>query len=316
MEKSNDKRPRVVVVGSSNTDMVVVVPQIPRPGETVLGTGSMIATPGGKGANQAVAAARLGADVIFIARVGDDDLGQRARLGFHEDGIDTTHVQVTHGAASGVALIAVTAEGGENSIAVAPGANAHLSPNDVEAAETAIAQAQAVILSLEIPLETVRRTLEIASAYNVPTTLNPAPARSLPPSLLRQVTYLTPNEQEAHSLASSLLQRTDSSPRGAADTLRTAGVESVIVTLGAGGALVVTRDGEALVPAFAVSAIDTIAAGDCFTSALTVELASGRTLSDAVLFANAAAAVKVTRQGAQAGLPHRNDVLRFIDRQV
>lgn len=290
------KRPRIMVVGSTNTDLVVPVPKLPAPGETVLGSGALVVTPGGKGANQAVAAARLGADVVFLTRVGEDDYGTQARARFQAEGIDTAHVLVTPGSASGVALIAVAVVGGENSIVVAPGANAALSPEDVDLAETALARAQAVVLSLEVPLPTVLRAAELAAHHGVPVILNPAPAATLPRALLEKVTYLTPNESEAQLLG------------GDSAALLACGVGAVITTLGASGAHVVAAGYEERLPAYPVTAVDTVAAGDCFTAALAVALAEGHSLRQAVLFASAAAALKVTRKGAQAGLPSREEV--------
>lgn len=301
-------KPRIVVVGSANTDLVVEAPRIPAPGETVLG-GALITVGGGKGANQAVAAARLGAIVTFVARVGDDAFGERTRAGLSGEGIDTSHVSVTPGVASGVALITVAAQTGENAITVAPGANAHLSPEDVEAAAPAFDAANAVVISLEVPQGAVGRAAEMGSARRIPVILNPAPARPLPPDLLAGVTVLTPNEREARQL----LGRADEEemPALAADLL-SLGVYAAVVTLGAAGALVVTPDGAERVPAFPVQPLDTTAAGDCFTAALAVEFAAGRSLRDAVRFAHAAAALSVTRRGAQPALPTRSEVEAFV----
>lgn len=297
-------KPRIVVVGSTNTDLVVGVPRIPAPGETVLG-GAMQTLPGGKGANQAVAAARLGGAVTFVARVGDDAFGENAIAGFQRDGIDTQFVLRTPGVASGVALIAVSEETGENAIVVSPGANAHLSPDDVDAAVSAWDAAQAVVISLEIPLETVQRAVEAGHARRVPVILNPAPARRLPPGLLGQVTLLTPNETEARQV---LGRKDDFESLAELAELLDLGLDAAIVTLGANGSVTVTPDGIEHLPGLSVAAVDTTAAGDCFTGALAVEFASGRSLRDAVAFANAAAALSVTRRGAQPALPTRAEV--------
>ena len=301
--------PRIVVVGSTNTDLVVGVPHIPAPGETVLG-GTMETVAGGKGANQAVAAARLGGDVTFVARVGDDAFGRNAVAGFARENIDTRYVAVTPGVASGVALIAVREETGENSIVVAPGANAHLSPEDIDEAAPAFDGAQALIVSLEIPQETVERAVEIAHARGLAVILNPAPARRLPPDLLERVTVLTPNETEARQILGRPEDAEDVQTL-AADLL-TLGVGAAVVTLGAAGALTATPDGIEHVPTRAVQAVDTTAAGDCFTGALAVEFSGGRSLRDAVRFANAAAALSVTRPGAQPALPTRAEVEVFL----
>ena len=302
-------RPRIVVVGSTNTDLVVSVPHIPAPGETVLG-GAMQMVAGGKGANQAVAAARLGGEVTFVARVGDDAFGAKALSGFRRDDIDTTYVSVTPGIASGVALIPVSTVTGENAIVVAPGANACLSPEDVDAAAPAFDAAQAIVVSLEIPLETVARAVAAGHARRIPVILNPAPARRLPAQLLSQVSILTPNETETRQALGS--ESDGREVMELAAELLGLGVDIAVITLGAGGALVVTPDGIDHIAAFPVRAVDTVGAGDCFTGALAVEFASGRSLRDAVRFANAAAALKVTRPGAQPGIPTRAEVLQFL----
>jgi ribokinase len=304
--------PHIVVVGSTNTDLVVTVPHIPAPGETILG-GALQTVAGGKGANQAVAAARLGARVTFIARVGDDSFGQSALEGFRREGIDTTYVGVTPGVASGVALIPVSEETGENAIVVAPGANAYLTEADVGAAATAFDSADAVVISLEVPLEAVSSAVEMGAARRIPVFLNPAPARSLPPDLLTRVTVLTPNETEA-------MQLLGTTASADADTIAThlldLGIDIAVMTIGAAGAVVATPDGVETVAGIRVRAIDTVAAGDCFTGALAVEFASGRSLRDAVAFANAAAALKVTRPGAQPGLPTRAEVVEFLSTRL
>jgi len=310
---SDPQAPRIVVVGSTNTDLVVSVAHIPAPGETVLG-GTLQITPGGKGANQAVAAARLGGTVTFIARVGDDDFGRRSLAGFAEDEIDTAFVTMTPGVASGVALISVAETAGENSIVVAPGANARLSPADIDAAAAAFDAAAVVVLSLEVPLDTVIRAAELASARRVPIVLNPAPARALPARLLSMVTLLTPNETEARQIAGAGRPNADVDVETIGAELLATGVETAVITLGALGSLIVTPDGTEYASSVRVKAVDTVAAGDCFTGALAVEIAAGRSLRDAVRFASAAAAVKVTRHGAQAGIPHRADVEALLGR--
>jgi ribokinase len=297
--------PYILVVGSANTDLVVSVPHIPAPGETILG-GDVATIPGGKGANQAVAAARMGGSVTFIARVGDDAYGAAAIAGYQKDGIDTTYIAETSGVPSGIALITVDRTTGQNAIVVAPGANAHLSPADVEQADAAFAGASIVIASLEIPIETVLRAAELASANRVPFLLNPAPAQTLPPALLALTGILTPNETEAAQIlgvAPDIL-----SPSVLAERLLALGVENVVVTIGKEGAVIATGDGTESVPGLPVQAVDTVAAGDCFTGALAVRLAFGDALVDAVRYANAAAALKVTRHGAQPGIPTATEV--------
>lgn len=308
MYRMDETGPRIVVVGSTNTDMVVGVSRIPAPGETVLG-GDLDTVAGGKGANQAVAAARLGGRVTFVARVGDDAFGDRAREGFARESMDVSQVTVTPGVASGVALIAVREETGENAIVVAPGANARLTAEDVSDAASAFDAAQAVVASLEVPLEAVARAAAMAAERKLPFVLNPAPARALPSDLLARVTVLTPNEGEAAQLTGL---PADSDPEEMGARLLDLGVTSAVITLGGAGALLVTPDSVELVPGFPVRAVDTVAAGDCFTGALSVEFGAGRSLRDAVRFANAAAALSVTRRGAQPALPARSEVLSFL----
>ncbi len=302
---------KIVVVGSSNTDMVVKTPHIPAPGETVLG-GEFVMAAGGKGANQAVAAARLDAQVTLVARLGKDVFGERALAGFRQEGIVTDHVAVDPEAASGVALIFVDADG-ENSIAVAPGANARLSPEDVQRAKGAIEAADVLLLQLEIPLETVQRAAEMAHRAGVRVILNPAPAPAepLPAELLAHVHVLTPNEGEAGLLAGVPVTGPQNG-EAAARRLIGQGVGVVIVTLGAQGALVVTPDLRQLVPGFSVDAVDTTAAGDAFNGGLAVALAEGKPLAEAVRFANGCGALATTRLGAQPSLPMAGEVAAFI----
>jgi ribokinase len=291
---------RIVVIGSVNTDMVVAGPHIPSPGETVTG-GTFMRAMGGKGANQAVAAARAGADVTFVARVGDDELGHDAVAGLREESIDVGHVVRDVDHATGIALIMVD-QSGENAISVAPGSNARLSATDVDAARAAIESADALLMQLETPLEAVARAAAIASAAGTLVILNPAPARRLDPSLLALVDVLTPNEGESVFLAN------EEDPRAAAARLRAGGVETVVVTLGARGALVFSGEGESVVPSPAVAAIDSTAAGDAFNGYLAVSLAEGLDLTAAVHKACAAGALATTVQGARPSLPSRDQV--------
>ena len=302
--KYHTRKPvHIVVVGSSNTDMVVRAPRLPLPGETVSG-GAFMTAQGGKGANQAVAAARLGARVTFVCCVGSDRFGDEAIHGFQDEGIVTDYVVRDPDAATGVALIGVDETRGENAIIVAPGANHRLTEAHIVAAGDAIRSADALICQLEIPLEAVSRALRNAQEAGVMTILNPAPACSLPDDLLACVTVLTPNAHEAATLAGD-----DSlSPGDAARALCRRGVANVIVTLGAEGALWVTPDGETAFPGKTVRAVDTTAAGDCFTGALAVALAEGADFGKAIGFATAAAAISVTREGAQPSLPRREEI--------
>ena len=294
------KRPRVVVVGSANTDMVVRVPHLPGPGETLLG-GAFSMGAGGKGANQAVAAARLGAVTTFIGCVGTDSFGDLIALNLENEGIDTQFLIRDPDAATGVALITVDHEFGENIIVVAPGANAKLSPALLDLAAAAIRNADILVCQLEIPMETVHAALQIARSAGVRTILNPAPAQALSDALLSLVSVLTPNQTEA-----ALLLDTDFDPSAAAIHLRQRGAENVVVTLGAAGARVVTASENTSVPAFAPEeVVDTTAAGDCFTGALAVALGEGQPLEQAVKFANAAASLSVETEGAQPSLPNR-----------
>lgn len=292
---------RIVVVGSSNTDMVARAPRLPRPGETILGS-AFVSAPGGKGANQAVAAARLGAQVTFVARIGLDALGDAALRGFEAEGIDTRFVIRDSDAPSGVALIGVDENTGENAIIVAPGANAHLSVADIARAGDAIRGADVLVCQLETPLVTVGAALEMARNAGVTTILNPAPAQILPLALLANVSVLTPNETEAALLAGPGAR----TPTQIAYGLRQQGVGSVVMTLGARGALVSTEVADTPIEAFPpVKVVDTTAAGDCFTGALAVALAEGHNVERAVRFACAAASLSVETQGAQPSLPTR-----------
>jgi ribokinase len=301
-------RPRIVVIGSSNTDLVVRARRIPAPGETVLG-GSYMTAAGGKGANQAVAAARLGAEVAFVGRVGRDTFGDAALAALREEGINTELVARDESAPSGVALIVVD-EQGENAIAVAPGANDHLGEADVDRARVRIAAADAVLLQLETPIATVAHAAQVAHELGVRVMLNPAPAEPLGGDLLAHVTVLTPNEGEARLLSGMRVDDADSAER-AARALCGRGVANVVVTMGAEGAVFMSESGVGRVAGASVRAVDTTAAGDAFTGALSYALAAGRPLSDAVRFASTAGALAVTRAGAQPSLPTRDEVEAF-----
>jgi ribokinase len=301
----------VVVVGSSNTDMILRLARIPRPGETLLG-GEFGTAAGGKGANQAVAARRAGGRVGLVARLGRDSLGDEALASFRKEGIDVSRVVRDASRPSGVALIFVGADG-ENSIGVAGGANQGLTPTDVAAATRAIARAGVLLLQLETPLASVAAAARIARSSKVLVFLNPAPARALPRALLRNISLLTPNEHEASLLTGVRVIGATSAAKAARVLIRR-GVGIVIVTLGAKGALVATRKASRLVPGFRVKAVDTTAAGDVFNGALAVRLAEGAGLDDAVRFAHAAAAISVTRPGAQPSIPTRREIDRFLSK--
>lgn len=295
----------VIVIGSSNTDMVVKTAHLPLPGETILG-GTFFMNAGGKGANQAVAAARLGGAVTFIAKLGDDIFGREALQLFKKEGIDTDCIVVDAQHPSGVALITVD-DYGENCIAVASGANAQLLPADGARAKDKIAAASMMLAQLEIPVETVAWAAAEASAAGVPVILNPAPACTLPNELYKHLHLITPNETEAEILTG--IKVTDAATAAqAAAVLRGKGVKTVIVTLGAKGALVVADGIQQLVEAPVVKAVDTTAAGDVFNGALAVALAEGQDILTAVAFACRAASISVTRLGAQASAPLRSEV--------
>lgn len=299
----------IVIIGSSNTDMVVKVDHLPRPGETVLG-GEFRMVSGGKGANQAVAAARAGGKVAFVARVGGDAFGEQAVAGFLADGIDVSHVSRDNAVPSGVALIMVDGAG-ENSIAVASGANMLLSESDVFSAREVIENASVVVTQLETPVETVLSVAEAGAACGAVVILNPAPARELDESLLGLVTVLTPNETEAELLTGIRVHDTASAKRAAA-ALIARGVKTVIITMGKQGAFVMGGDICCLVEGFRVMPVDTTAAGDVFNGGLAVALSEGNSMIDAVRFANAAAAISVTRMGAQPSAPARVEIDDFL----
>jgi ribokinase len=298
----------IVVVGSSNTDMIIQLARIPKPGETILG-GEFTSAAGGKGANQAVGAARAGGSVTFIARVGEDIFGEQAIAGFRKDGINVKFVIADKTAPSGVALIFV-AKDGENSIAVASGANAKLTPADVKRAAKVIRAAAVLVAQLETPLETVQAAAEIAAKAGVKFILNPAPARPLPDALLKLVSILTPNETEAEILT-GIKVNDEATAAKAADNLLARGVQTVILTLGSRGAFIADASRKQLVRGFKVKAVDTTAAGDTFNGALAVAVAEGQPLPTAVRFANAAAAISVTRLGAQPSAPTRREIEAF-----
>jgi ribokinase len=297
-------QPRIVVVGSANTDMVIKAPRIPRPGETVIG-GEFVMAAGGKGANQAVAAARLGAQVALVARLGTDVFGDQAVAGYQREGIDTAHVVRDPDAASGVALIFVDARG-ENSIAVASGANARLTPADVERAGRVIAAADVLLVQLEVPLDAVARAIELAHRAEVTVILNPAPAAEIDPALLANVSIATPNEHEIQVVVG------EPEPERAVSRMLDAGTGIVLVTLGPQGVLWAEGQRRQIVPAYAVQAVDTTAAGDAFNGGLACALGRGLPTEQAVRYANAVAALSVTRMGAQPSLPREGEVRAFL----
>jgi ribokinase len=305
-------RPRIVVVGSSNTDMVVKAERLPGPGETVTG-GTFVMAPGGKGANQAVAAARLGAEVTFVARVGQDMFGDQAVEGYRKEGILTDLVVRDPQHHTGVALILVDRRG-ENLISVASGANHALRPQDVQQAAERIKAADVLLLQLEIPMETVQFAARLAAEAGVKVILDPAPAPDAPleDRLLRSVTCLTPNESEAERLT-GICVRDEDSAWAAADKLLQTGARQVIVTLGAKGALLAGGGQSVMIPGYRVEALDSTAAGDAFNGGLGAALARGLPWEEAVREANLVGALSVTRLGAQPSLPTADEVRRFAE---
>ena len=301
---------KMVVVGSSNTDMIIKTSRIPNPGETVIG-GTFSTAAGGKGANQAVAAARAGGDVALVARVGADIFGERAVDGYRQDHVDVSYVTKDTDQPTGVALILVD-DHGENSIAVASGANGELSPEDVHVARDAIATARVVLLQLEVPLATVQTAITIAAKAGSCVILNPAPAQPLEDEMLKMVTILTPNEGEAEMLT-GIQVRDDADANRAADALLERGVGAVVITLGARGAFVRGEGISELIPGFPVETVDTTAAGDVFNGALAVSLADGKDLREAVRFASAAGALAATKLGAQPSAPSRQEILACLE---
>lgn len=311
-ETTRPAAPAILVVGSANTDMILRLDQLPRPGETLLG-GRFATAQGGKGANQAVAAARAGGRVTFVARLGSDPWGDRALEGYRGDGIDVGHVVRDAKEPSGTAFIFV-ARGGENCIGVAPGANAKLSAADVRNAAGAFRGADVLLTQLESPPAAVAAAARLAARHGVPVILNPAPARPVPDALLRLVSIITPNETEAGVLT-GIRVRDEASAARAAECLLGRGAGAAVITLGARGAYVAAPGIRTLVPGFEVKAVDTTAAGDVFNGALAMALAGKRALPDAVRFANAAAALSVMRHGAQPSAPVRARIERLLRRK-
>ena len=295
----------IYVFGSSNTDMVVKAQKLPGPGETVIGD-TFLMNPGGKGANQAIAAARLGGSVTFVAKVGNDLFGKQALQQFQREKINTAHVKVDPDNPSGVALIGVDMNG-ENSIMVAPGSNSHLKKIDVEAALEQNSLPGIALIQLEIPIDTVEYAIERCYQQNMKVILNPAPAQKLNLDVLKHLFVITPNESEAELLTGIKITNEDSIME-AAKILLNLGVENVVLTLGSKGAFLFNKSMSKIIPAPPVTPMDTTAAGDCFNGALAVALSENYTLENAIAFACKAASISVTRMGAQSSLPTRKEV--------
>ena len=298
----------IVVVGSTNTDMVIKASHLPQPGETILG-GTFFMSAGGKGANQAVAAARLGASVLFVAKTGYDIFGRQAIELFEKEGIDISCICRDTFQPSGVALITVD-DNGENCIVVAPGANAALSREDIDLVKEKIENTSFLLMQLETPIETVEYVTEIAVAKSITVILNPAPAAKLNDDLLKRISILTPNQKEAEMLTGIKVVDASSAEK-AADFLNNKGIETVIITMGAAGAFVSHDNKYTMIEGTKVKVVDTTAAGDVFNGALVVALSENRTIEEAVAFGCKAAAISVTRLGAQASAPYRKEVESF-----
>lgn len=297
---------KIIVVGSMNMDMVVKTSHIPQPGETVLG-GSFFMNPGGKGANQAITVARLGGNVAFIGKIGDDIFGKQSFQLFDEEGVETGGIMSDSESPSGIALITVD-EQGENSIVVAPGANARLLPKDVERIADLYPESEVLLMQLEIPMETVAAAAKQARERGMLVILNPAPANKVVPDIFHLIDILTPNVSEAEILSG--IRITDIKSAGqAAELIRQQGVRHVIVTLGKDGAAVLEDGKFSHIPAPIVETVDTTAAGDVFNGALALALTEGKDLTEATTFACRAASIAVTKMGAQSSIPFRNEVL-------
>ncbi|MEX2233085.1 MAG: ribokinase [Cyclobacteriaceae bacterium] len=296
----------IVVIGSTNVDMVVKTHHIPGPGETVLG-GIFLMNSGGKGANQAMSVARLGGSVSFISKVGNDIFGKQAIRSFAEAGIDTSYLLIDNDTPSGVALITVD-EQGENSIVVASGANANLTPGEVQKCLQKIPDAGILLIQLEIPIDTVEFALGYAAAHGIKVILNPAPGRPLRSELFELIDIVTPNSNEAEMLTGIVVNDVDSARR-AAELLQKKGVKNVVITLGKEGA-VFLQDGKFdTIAATKIKAVDTTGAGDVFNGALAVGIAEGKDILSSLRFACHAAAITTTRMGAQSAIPYRNELI-------
>lgn len=298
---------RILVIGSSNTDMTIKSDNLPLPGQTILG-GRFVMGPGGKGANQAVAAKRLGGNVEFICKVGHDIFGKNAADGYKKEGIDISHILYSK-EPSGVALILVD-KTGENVISVAPGANGDLSVEDIESIANVIKEANYLILQLEIPTDAVIRAAKIAHEAGVYVILNPAPACKLPNELFQYISLITPNQTETELMTGVKLIN-EQSFITAVENFNRMGVKDVIITLGSKGSLVCYDGKNEFVPAIKVDAVDATAAGDTFCGAVCVALSQGKNLKEAAVFATKAASLTVQKMGAQDSIPSINDINMF-----
>ena len=301
MERIN--KGKLIVVGSANTDLVIHAPHFPQPGETVIGDGFMTNF-GGKGANQAVAAARLGVSTTFVGKVGSDEFGKATVAHLIKEGIDVSHLYTSPNKPSGVALI-TTVDGGENSIVVNSGANFDLTVEDIEKAEDAFTSASIVLMQLETPVNALVAAARLAKSHDCYVVLNPAPApkRQLPQELLQNVDLLIPNETEASAISGCEITDTSTAMQ-AIGIIQKTGVKDVIITIGSKGAIASIEGKPTLIPAFKVKAVDTTAAGDTFCGALCAALINGSDKRSALTFANKASSISVTKAGAQISMPH------------
>lgn len=295
----------IYVIGSSNTDIVVRSKKLPVPGETVIG-GDYFMNQGGKGANQAVSCARLGGNVRFICRLGNDLFGKQALEGYTQHKIDTKYICIDPQLPTGIALINVDNKG-ENTITVAPGANNALSVDDIGHAIANIKKDDIVLIQLEIPIETVIASIQQSSEKGARVILNPAPAQELPESLYQHLFLITPNETEAHKLTGIKVNNEETASKAAKAFIQK-GCKHVVITLGSKGAFLHTDNFCGIIPAHKVKVLDTTAAGDCFNGALAVAIAENQSLLEAVRFATKAAAISVTRMGAQNSIPLRHEI--------
>jgi len=302
-------RASILVIGSANMDLVAATDRFPSPGETVLGM-SFDLFPGGKGANQAVCAARLGGDVRFVGKLGRDLFGEKLARGLKRNAVRLDHCERDRHVPTGTAVITVN-RSGQNQIIVVPGSNMSLMPADIERHRAAFRSARILLMQLEIPLPTVARAALLARQHGIPVILNPAPARPLPKHLLTLVDYLVPNETELEHLTGQRVRNVRQAA-AAAHVLLERGAGVVVLTMGSKGCLRVNASGVAFFPAWKIRPVDTTAAGDAFCGALAVALSSGHTLDEALPFANVVAAFSVTRRGAQSSMPTRRELQRFV----
>ncbi len=299
----------LTILGSINVDHIISVPYFAKPGETLTGENYRIAY-GGKGANQAVAASRLGANVSFIGCIGGDAIGKAMKNAFTQDGIDTAHISSIEQEMTGIAFIQV-AQSGENSIVIARGANAYLNEQMVKQSEEQIAQSDCLLMQLETPIPAIELAAKIAKKNGVKVVLNPAPAQHLSDDLLSQIDIITPNETEAEILT-GICVTDEQSARKAAQVLHQKGIDCVMITLGAKGVFFSRKNESKIISGFCVQAVDTTAAGDTFNGGFITALLEGQSFEEAIRFGQAAAAISVTRQGAQPSIPTKQETLNFL----